>query len=568
MALVLLLAACAPAPAPDGRAVGTGPAPDAPRVRKTIVAAIAYPVPALGPLRGTGPGAGDINYIEAYTAGLVTSDAEGRPTPRLASELPSLDRGTATLLDDGRMTTTYTLRSDATWHDGQPVRADDIVLGFKVQVDPRLPAIDRTAVSQIESVVAVDDRTALITWKRPFFLADSLGPKLLWPLPSHLIADEYEAGDKERFQNLSFWTTEYIHAGPFRVARYDPGGDLVLEAYERYFLGRPRVDAIILRPMLEPNALFAAVLSGDVDVTVAPLDADRAFPLQDQWDASGGGKVRLVTGATTFIGFQFAAEHVNPRELLDPRVRRALYLALDRAGLTDVAYGGRATPDVEARSIFGPTDPLYSYVRDIYANHVGDPDRAVRLFAEAGLTRASDGLLVNAQGRRVPVRIRGQTQERVATAAADMWKRVGVDAGIEMSPAALRSNLEHLQDFPGADITGAGEGDRIFNRLHGPFMPTAQNGFGGTNRGHYNNPRMNELIERFRTTLRVDERGRVLRQIGDLVGEDLPILLLFYNPVFATVRGGVRALDDINGGYVSGGYFGAYSRTAHLWEKD
>jgi peptide/nickel transport system substrate-binding protein len=563
--LSLLVSACAPTPRANAP---TEAVPDqmAPRARKTIVAAIAFPVPPLGPLGGTGPGAGHINFIEAHTAGLATSDADGRPVARLATELPSLDRGTTKLLDDGRMTTTWTLRSDATWHDGTPVRAADIVLGFNVHSDTKLPAIDRTAVSQIESVVASDDNTALITWKRPFYLADSLGPKLLWPLPSHLLAVDYDSGDKDRFQNLPFWTTQYVHAGPFRVARYDPAGEVQLEAYDSYFLGRPKVAGIIIRPVLDGNALYASVLSGDVQLTIGALDADRAYAVKDQWAPSNGGTVTLVPGATTFFGFQFAPEYVEPKELLNPKVRQALYLALDRAALTELAYGGRAEPGAEARSLFGPTDPLYTYVKDIYAAHAGDPDRAARLLSETGLTRGSDGMLVNSEGRRISVRIKGQTQERVATAAADMWKRVGVEAGLDFTPGAAGSSLERLQDFSGLDITGAGDGDRIFNRFYGPFSPTPQNGFGGNNRGHYDNPRMNDLVERFRGSLRTEQRGAILKEIADLVGEELPIMVIFYNPVFGTVQTGLRALDDIRGGYVSGGYFGAWSRSAHLWE--
>ena len=44
--------------------------------------------------------------------------------------------------------------------------------------------------------------------------------------------------------------------------------------------------------------------------------------------------------------------------------------------------------------------------------------------------------------------------------------------------------------------------------------------------------------------------------------------MLYYNPVFATVRTGVHALDDFGGGYVGGGYYGSYTRSAHLWDRE
>jgi ABC-type transport system substrate-binding protein len=98
-------------------------------------------------------------------------------------------------------------------------------------------------------------------------------------------------------------------------------------------------------------------------------------------------------------------------------------------------------------------------------------------------------------------------------------------------------------------------------------MATASNNYGGNNRGHYNNPRVNDLIGRYRSSLREADRGPLMREIADLVGEDQPLIQTNFNPVFGTVRKGVQALSDLSGGYQSGGQFGAFSRTAYLWDK-
>jgi peptide/nickel transport system substrate-binding protein len=565
---VVLLAACAPVAAPAAdRGVADGSRVEAPRARKVITAAIAAPFPPFGPLGRTGTYAGMIQYIEAHTNGLVTSDAQGRPIPQLARELPSLDNGTAQILNDGRMTTRWALRDDVTWHDGTPFTADDLVFGFKVYTDTQLPAMDRSAVLQMESVEALDRHTALITWKRPSNLAASLGPKLLWPLPAHVLAASYELGDREQFQNLPYWSTEYVHTGPFRLARSEPGVEIVLEAYDRYFLGRPKVDTLVIRPTLDTNALYAAVLAGEVDLTMGPIEGDLAYTLQDQWAATGAGTVVTTIGNSTVLSFQLAPELVNPRDLLDPRVRRALHMAMDRAGITQLATGGRPAPELEARSIVPPTDPLHSYVRDIYADRAGNPTRAIQLFGEAGWTRGSDGLLVNGEGRRLPLEVRAN-RELLGAALASGWRQVGVDTSMVVPSPAQSLDLEWAQAFPGIQSGAQAVGDQVLNVLYGPTQATARNNFGGNNRGHYDNPQMNDLIDRFRSSLRETDRGQLMRQIGELVGEDQPIIQTNFNPIFGTVRKGVRALDDFSGGYISGGQFGAYSRAAHLWDRD
>jgi peptide/nickel transport system substrate-binding protein len=567
--LVVALVGCAPAGnPPTNRTAASSPGESqSPRTRKVLVAAIGAPLPPFGPLGRTGTYAGAIQYIEAHSHGLVTSDDQGRPVPQLARELPSLDRGTARLLDDGRMVTTWNLREDVRWHDGTPFTAQDIVFGLRVYSDQQLPAMDRSAALQMESGEAIDTFTAQITWKAPHYLAGSLGLKLLWPLPSHLLAESYEAGDKERFLNLSYWTKDYVHTGPFRLAQLDPGAEAVFEAYDGYFRGRPKVDAIVIRPILDSNALFASVLSGDVDLTIGPIEGDQALALKDQWELSRAGSVVTTIGNSTVLSFQLAPELTNPRDVLDPRVRQALHYAIDRAGITELSTGGRPAPELEARSILPPTDPLFAYVKDIYADRASDPGRALQRFGEAGWSRGADGMLISADGRRITLEVRA-SRENLATAIASGWRQVGVDATVNVPSPAQSLDLEWAQAFPGVQGTAQTAGDSILNMLYGPTMATARNNYGGNNRGHYNNPRMNDLIDRFRSSLRETDRGPLMREIGDLVGEDQPIIQPNFNPIFGSVRKGVRALGDLSGGYISGGQFGAYSRTAYLWEKE
>lgn len=564
--IAVSLLGCAPAVAPPS-AQDTGAEVRSPQGKRTITAVVSSPIIGFAPIGLTPMGGNIITYMEVHSNGLVTSDVPRRPIPRLATELPSLDAGTIRILDDGRMTTRWSLRPDVTWHDGTPFTAADVAFGFRVHSDPQLPVSDRNAVSLIESIEVLDPHLLVIWWKRPHYLADSLGPMLLWPLPVHLLDDEYKSGDSDRFLSHPYWTSQYVHTGPFRVARYEPGRETVFEAYDRYFLGRPRVDSIVVREIVDRNANYAAILAGEIDLSIELLDAERAYNIQEQWEGSGEGRLLTHTGATSFLAFQFGPDIVNPRELLDPRLRRALYFALDRTAFTDLIYGGRGTPEAEAKSLLPPSDPLFSYVRDVYASAANNPARSIALFADAGWNRGPDGYLVNHEGRRLPLEIRG-TRENEVAAVASIWKQAGVDTSIVVPSPALRQNREYVQSYPGVDLSASGPGDWILNRLYGPNIPTPERGYAGTNRGHYDNPRLTALVEQYRSAVREPERGQRIRQIADIVGEDLPILVTYYNPVFATVRKGVRALDDFQGGRIGGADFGSYTRTAHLWEKE
>src|SRR5213593_2874868 len=99
----------------------------------------------------------------------------------------------------------------------------------------------------IEVVDAADDRTLTIRWKQPYIDADSLfssGRAL--PLPKHLLEKTFTE-DKAGFTQTPYWNEGFISTGPFRVARWDAGSGVLLQAFDQFALGRPKVDEIEVR---------------------------------------------------------------------------------------------------------------------------------------------------------------------------------------------------------------------------------------------------------------------------------------------------------------------------------
>lgn len=150
-------------------------------------------------------------------------------------------------------------------------------------------------------------------------------------------------------------------------------------------------------------------------------------------------------------------------------------------------------------------------------------------------------------------------------------------------PSRARKTLTTAVGLPitsiaAVNLAGSGQGMVTFVELHsnglvtsdanGRPIPSARNPFAGSNRGHYENPELADLQARYRTATGEAEQGALIRRIADLFAQEAPLLVLYYNPVFATLRTGVSALDDFGGGHVGGGYFGSYPRTSHLWNKD
>ena len=112
-----------------------------------------------------------------------------------------------------------------------------------------------------------------------------------------------------------------------------------------------------------------------------------------------------------------------------------------------------------------------------------------------------------------------------------------------------------------------GNEDVVLTRLGCSLSPTSQNRFTGNNRGHWCNTDFDRLTTQYYTSLREQDRGPLIKQIQDVMLDELPITLLNYEVSAVLARKGVTAFrDDFTGGGDSGRAYGTYSRNAHEWD--
>jgi peptide/nickel transport system substrate-binding protein len=575
--IATVLAGCAPgetpgAPRPQTQAGGQErPAGQ----RKVLNMGLATVIDAFSVAGSSTTSGGGLAYIEIHSQALFTADkTTGRPIPRLLSEMPTLDNGGLRIAPDGRMVATYKLRPDVKWADATPMTTRDLLFTYKLTKDPLIPIIDTGPSKLMESATAPDDYTFVVTYSQPYYLADAIGLRAFWPLPAHLLEADYTnlvegQKDSAAFLAKPYWTSEYVHVGPFKLVEFTPQVQAVFDAVDHYFLGRPKVDRIVVKQFTDPNTIHANVLSGGIDLASdGVLDIENALPLKQQWDADGGGKIYLGTGTTQFVSIQFDSSLPDYQPaLLDPRVRQGLYHAIDRDAYAEVISGG--VPDKGAHAMLPPDNPLYASVKDGWKQRYPfDINRAVAAFEQAGWRRVGDGVLANAAGERLTVQVRATGDgENRASIIADMWKRVGVDPAVLIVPTARVRDREYRQAFPGGEITARGSQDAILTRLECAEQPTPQNRFSGNNRGHWCNQDYERLVAQYRTALREEQRGEVFRQIQELVVQELPIMLLNYQISVVFARRGVTAFqDDFAGGSEAGRIYGTYSRNAHEWD--
>ena len=247
--------------------------------------------------------------MELHSAGLITSDYETtRPIARLAEYVPTLDDGSITILPDGRMRVTYQLRRNVTWQDGAPYTAHDLVFSPTFLNDLGLPVTLRENVRQVETLEAADDWTAVLTFARPYSLANQLGLRAFWPHPRHLLAEAYEryivSGNVDEVVNLPYWTSAYVHLGPFRVVNFDPGEDGILQHESDGRRFRNTISTVATGRLWEVATYADAWRRIGLEVEELQVPAAQARSLEyrasyPSWEATSSGQGDSILGRLT-----------------------------------------------------------------------------------------------------------------------------------------------------------------------------------------------------------------------------------------------------------------------------
>jgi len=247
---------------------------------------------------------------------------------------------------------------------------------------------------------------------------------------------------------------------------------------------------------------------------------------------------------------------------------QALYHAIDRDTYAEVALGG--IKDRAAHALLPPDDRLHPYVKDGWkVRYPYEPSRAVAALEQAAWRKGPDGMVIGAGGANLRVQMRATSADSVRRSAMvqDMWKQVGVEGEIFVLPVALRTNPEVFTRFPGVEITARGSFDAILTRLECSERPSPQNRYSGNNRGQWCNADYDRLVTEYRTSLREDQRGEAIRQVQNVMLDELPLLLLTFQVAVPFARRGVTAFqDDFPGGAEAGRLYGTYTRNAHEWD--
>lgn len=344
---------------------------------------------------------------------LVTCTHDGEYLPRLADSWE---------MSDDHMSLTFHLNQNATWHDGEPVTADDVVFTLKAVTSEKMDNYYRSKFvcvggtnsdgicadpSQLQ-VEAVDEYTVKIGLSTPKDEQTVLSIlcSFLYVLPQHIL----DTGDYSSINDSDFWSAP-VGAGPFQFVRETAGEQLELTAYEDYYLGCPDFKTFVIK-VVPAASLTAGLLNGDIDVVGAG-----SIPLSD-WETVKSSD-NLVAQSITSYSYQYMQFNLSEGNdtFQDAAVRTAFDKAIDKQLMVDQLMAGEGLVAV------GPMPEYHPYYNEDLVPNTYDPEAAKSELEAAGFDFDRTYTLLVPQGNQV--------REQSALIIQQNLKDIGITIEIE-----------------------------------------------------------------------------------------------------------------------------------------
>jgi len=463
------------------------------------------------------------NNVAQHVFGLLVQRNEKEQLePGLATEWKAIDP----------TTWEFKLRRGVKFHDGSDFTADDVLASInRVPKVPNSPSPFTAYTKQIVKMEAVDPYTVRFHTATPYPL-----------MPSDLTQVFIVSRKSESASTDDFNSGKAANGtGPYKLVRYAKGDRIELARFDGYWGGRTPWDKVTMRLLPQNASRVAALLSGDVQVIEAVPSADLARLKQDKRI----GVARTVVDRHIYLHLDSnrdASPFVTDKDgkplernpLKDPRVRRALSMAIDRNAIVARVMEGEAVPSGQLIPEF-----LFGATKNLKVEKF-DPDGAKKLMAEAGWPDGF-GVTLHTPNDRYA------NDAKIAQAIAQMWTRAGVPTKVVAMPSATYFPQATELKFSAMLLgwsTGTGEASSSLKALVMTY--NRDKGYGGTNRGRYSNAKVDALTEDALQTVDDVKREAYLQRATEILIADQGIIPLHFQVNSWAMRDGITYVPRVD----------------------
>jgi peptide/nickel transport system substrate-binding protein len=418
--------------------------------------------------------------------------------------------------DDGKVIT-FKLRQGITFHNGEPFNAESVKFTFDRAIDPETKAPQSGGfLGPYEKTEIVSDHEIRVHFKEPYApIFQNLSTAFLAILPPKAVM---EKGDQ--------FGREPVGTGPFRLIKWQNNDSLILERNPDWRLGPPwaqnkgpmHLERVIFKYIPDENTQLLALQNGEIDILDIPgpqVDVVRSNP--------GFNFMEYVNSGLVYLGINSSKPPYN-----DVRVRQAIASMINREEVVQNALFGMAVPNYTpiSPSVFGYDPNLKS------KGWPQDLQKAQQLLTEAGYQKNAGG---NWEKNGAPLVFEimtytTQPYPRVAEVVQNQISKLGIEVKIRtLESASLLAATPKGEHDSILIAYGWADPDILFNFLHSSRLATS-------NRVHYVNSDLDQLLETGRATLDLDSRMKTYLEAQTNVLHNAPWVPI-YTAKFVTAVG-------------------------------
>ncbi len=445
---------------------------------------------------------------------LLTVDQEGKLAPGQAESWETSEDG---------LTWTFHLRDGLKWSDGSALTANDFVYSWRRVCDPMVAApYAETVLGMVEGyadaiggnlealgVEAPDDKTLVVHLSQPCSYFGSLAAfATLSPVQQATID-----------ANGDGWAVNadtYITNGCFYISEWVPGSYIMCTKNPNYWNADAiKLDGIKFNLIEDPNASYSAYQTGEV-LFIKDVPTEEIPSLE-------GNEEFYVD---PIIGTYYLSLNTEREPFNDPKVRKALSLAIDREYVANTLMQGTYSPasnfmgpgwiDTDGSQFIDNANGGKPYIDT--ANHEANVEEAKQLLADAGYPDGAGFPSITYSTNDAGY------HKVVAEYLQQAWAEIGVELQVDIVEWASFTPMRRNGDYDASRNGWVGDYSDPSNMLDLLYSTN------GNNDGKFNNAEYDAAMDTSRTTLDAAERSAALHKAEDIImNEAACVPVAYYN---------------------------------------